>query len=354
MMEKPLVLYLSNGYLNMDAIIDTGYPFILITGARGTGKTFGALDYSYRHKDDDFLYMRRTMTQIKEIQKPELSPFKALQREKGYNIDMLPMSQSTLSVGSIEYNDKDKPYIDGHAYGMVTALTTFCNLRGFDAENLARGFYDEFIPEKHEKRIRGEGEALKSMYETTARNRELKGKKPFQLICMANSNRLDNDVHMTFRLVGDVIKMRQDDVEYRYLPDRGILLIDIRHSPISQKKKDTALYKAIGEQDDYFRMAIDNEFVGVDYNRETRRDLRQYRPIVIYGEVVFYRHKSDKRYFASRHKSGSPPEISITGVGSRQFKKFFPYLIDAYLSDKIEFEEYFLELLFLKYLKIND
>lgn len=349
-----LNLYLPNGYLNMDGIIETGYPFIIITGARGTGKTFGSLDYSCRHRDEDFLYLRRTMSKIKEIQKPKYSPFKALQRELGYNVDMVSSSATTLDVGEIEYDEKEKPRIAGKSFGTVTALTTFCNLRGFDAENLKRAFYDEFIPEKHEKRIRDEGEALKSAYETIARNRELKGEKPFQLICMANSNRLDNDIHMSFRLVGDVIKMRQDDVEYRFLRNRGILLIDIRHSPISELKRDTALYRAIGEDDDYFQMAIENEFVGVDLRNSTKRNLREYKPIVEYGEVCFYEHKSKPVYYASRHVSGSPPKIGISGVGSLKFKKFFPFLIDAYLRDEIEFEEYYLELLFLKYLKLQD
>jgi hypothetical protein len=36
-------LYLDNGYVNMDYLMDLPYPFIIVCGARGTGKTYGAL-----------------------------------------------------------------------------------------------------------------------------------------------------------------------------------------------------------------------------------------------------------------------------------------------------------------------
>ena len=49
-------LFLENGYVDMARIIEQKYPFILMTGARGTGKTYGALKYVIEHKMK-FIYM---------------------------------------------------------------------------------------------------------------------------------------------------------------------------------------------------------------------------------------------------------------------------------------------------------
>ena len=38
-------LYLENGYVNMAKIIETDVPFIFVIGGRGTGKTYGTLQY---------------------------------------------------------------------------------------------------------------------------------------------------------------------------------------------------------------------------------------------------------------------------------------------------------------------
>ena len=38
-------LFLDNGYLNMQEIIETPYTFIILVTGRGTGKTYGTLKY---------------------------------------------------------------------------------------------------------------------------------------------------------------------------------------------------------------------------------------------------------------------------------------------------------------------
>lgn len=345
-------LYLPNGYLDMRSIIETGVPIIMIIGARGTGKTFGALDYMITREPRASLYMRRTDAQIQMIKKPKYSPFKAIQREKGYDVDIGQFSDGVAEAGHIIINDKGKQVIDGKPWISVTALSTFANLRGFDAEEIELCVYDEFIPQESERVSYDDGQALKYSYETIARNREIKGLKPLQLLCMANSNNIGNNVFLQFRLVTPYIQMRKENAEYKYLEDRGILIIDIRNSPISQQKKDTVLYRALGDDDDYARMAIGNEFVDADWTQAKSRDLRQYKPVLRYGELCFYRHKSQRTYYVTAHVSGKPPSLPTNKVGAQKFKKFYSNLIDAYLMEKMEFEQYHLELLLLKYLKL--
>ena len=64
-------LYDSNGYFDFPAVRKLGYPFNLITGGRGTGKTFGGLvDMIETHTD--FIFMRRTQTQLDAISTEQL------------------------------------------------------------------------------------------------------------------------------------------------------------------------------------------------------------------------------------------------------------------------------------------
>ena len=40
-------IYLDNGYLDIEKILNYKVPFNLITGGRGTGKTYGSLRSAY-------------------------------------------------------------------------------------------------------------------------------------------------------------------------------------------------------------------------------------------------------------------------------------------------------------------
>ena len=66
-------IYDSNGYLDMARILGGSADIIVILGARGTGKTYGALKYML-DTDSRFILMRRTQTQIDMVAKPKIIP----------------------------------------------------------------------------------------------------------------------------------------------------------------------------------------------------------------------------------------------------------------------------------------
>ena len=80
----------------LDSMETYNTPFTTITGARGTGKTYGALDYLYTY-GIKFLYLRRTDAQREISASDDMNPFKILNTDKGYSI-------STKSLGK---------YLDG-------------------------------------------------------------------------------------------------------------------------------------------------------------------------------------------------------------------------------------------------
>ena len=65
-------LFLESGYLNIREILNSNSSFIFIVGARGVGKTYGALKYAIE-SGAVFGYMRRTQAQADIINKEEFT-----------------------------------------------------------------------------------------------------------------------------------------------------------------------------------------------------------------------------------------------------------------------------------------
>ena len=154
-------IYDSNGYLDMPRILGGSADIIVILGARGTGKTYGALKYML-DTDSRFILMRRTQTQIDMVAKPEFSPFKAVDA----SICTGSVSKNIGAFYRGEQNDKGVYQPTGAPLGYSVALSTISNIRGFDASDVKYLLYDEFIPERHERPIKHEGEAFLNGYET--------------------------------------------------------------------------------------------------------------------------------------------------------------------------------------------
>ena len=69
-------LYLDNGYVNAREWFEDPATFIFAIGGRGTGKTFGALEYLTNPENSagKFVYMRRSQSQIDACKLAELNP----------------------------------------------------------------------------------------------------------------------------------------------------------------------------------------------------------------------------------------------------------------------------------------
>jgi hypothetical protein len=155
-----------------------------------------------------FIYMRRTQSQADLINKPEFSPFKSLNNDFGWKIGTDSISKYNAGFYQ-QIESDDRLVCTGAPLGFTAALSTISNIRGFDASDVELQIYDEFIPEKHERPIKNEGAAFLNAYETINRNRELKGRKPLQCICLANANDLANPIFMELRLVRKAEQMRR-------------------------------------------------------------------------------------------------------------------------------------------------
>ena len=342
-------LYLENGYLNMPAIIETGVPFIMITGGRGTGKTFGALKYV---KDNriKFMFLRRTNEQTRTISSHEYSVFNAINRKDGTEIYPYTIGRNTIGFCHSVWNDAKDCYECASApIGYLASLTGISKMRGFDAESIKICILDEFCPELHEKAIKNEETAVANAYETINRNRELEGQKPLQFLMLANANNIRSKILSGFGLVEIMERMFRKGQSIYLSKDENLLIICPKDSPISERKKDTALYKVMaGTQ--YEKMALQNEFAMDGISNINPQPLKEYRPIVKVGQLTVYRHKSKDIYYISPTSGGNVQVYKSDSYDLMKFRRTFHYLESAYINNKILYESTETCLLFTSYL----
>ena len=333
-------IYDSNGYVNVRGILDEGYPFNFLVGGRGTGKTYTSLKIA-REDKRKFMLMRRTQSQADLISKPEFSVFKPLNADLGWNVMVHRISKYNSAFYEPDGELEEE-------IGYTCALSTISNMRGFDASDIQLLIYDEFIPEKHERLLKNEADALFNAYETMNRNREIKGIEPIQMICLANSNDITNPVFESLNLIRIADKMQKGNND-RWTDDRrGIQLIMLHRSPISRKKSETVLYN-LTEGTDFANMALDNDF-NVDRQHIRARPLTEYTPICTVGELCIYRHKSESRLYCSTHLAGVfNRKFSLSDTDRLHYQRIYRSHWDMYIGGKIDFEDVLAEKLFIKY-----
>lgn len=327
-------IYLPNGYINMRRFLDHPAPFVFIVSARGTGKTYGALD-AMDKTECKSLFLRRIESQLKTIITAEGNPFKTLNTDTGSNYKIEKARGMTL--GNL-YDAET-----GTIFGYASALSIFKNIRGIDFSNIDLTFYDEFIGEAHDKPIRGEGDAFYNLYESINRNRELKGRPPLKVICAANSNRLDNPLFMDLGLVDAALKLSKSEEETAYLQDRGALLVMPKHSPISEKKAETALYK-LARGSKFEKMAIKNTFAYDDLSGVGVQPIKEYKPLCVINGFTIMEHKADERLYIINRQFEDPalPRFNTDSKdGLAAFKAAFGLWIwNAILEGTVTFQSY--------------
>ena len=330
-------IYLDSGYLNARKILHLGITFNFIIGARGVGKTFGFLD-TCQNDHLKFILMRRTQAQTDIINKPDFSPFKAV-------CDYRHIEITTESLGKYA----SRFIKDDETIGYTCALSTIANMRGFDASDVDVLLYDEFIPERHERPIKGEGAAFLNAYETINRNRELMNKKPVQVVCMANAFNIANPIFLELGLVGIAEKMKSKKREIYIDRDRDVCIIMPTSVKITEQKSHTALYK-LTRDSEFSKMALSNDFIYNPADNIKPQALAEYKPLVTVGEITIYKHKAGGKYFVSEHRSGNPPTFKTDEIELKRYIKNYGFMLNRqYLNNNIKFENILTKTLFELY-----
>lgn len=322
-------LYNDNGYLNIDYVLSKQCPFTFVIGGRGTGKTYGALCYALDNKRK-IAFIRRTQTQIDLLSKPDLNPFQAISIDRDIDIYTVQASKqhSVICTGTGEEKKE---------LGFMAALSTFSNMRGFSS-NADLLIYDEFIPETHERAIANEDTVFYNMYETINRNRELQGRQALQCLLLSNSNFLASPLLLSLGLTDILPKMR-DKGQTEYINrERGIALFNLWNSPISEQKRDTALYRATAGTS-FQNMALDNAFALDDLRDISPMSLKGCKLLARIGSVYLYSYNAG--WYVDTHCNGKPKrEYEITPEDVRRFKRENPSCWKRIMQRKIRYQNF--------------
>lgn len=326
-------IYNESGWVNWDYILDQPASFISVVGARGVGKTYGIFK-KLIESGEKFIYLRRLKSQLDQCGKLEGNPFKKINQDLVRNI--VPFS----SGGIIVFREKDKA---GEIAAAGVALSVVANVRGIDFSDYNYIVFDEFIASIGERPIKNEFQAFLNFYETVNRNRELTGQNPVKCIMLGNANTLINPYFSSWHFMKTAIRMITGNQMVWRSPDNSRMVILLLNSPISQQKKDTALYQ--NASDDFIQMALDNSFRTDETNIKSE-PLTEYIHIVSVGEIGIYKHKSERRYYVSGTQ-GDKPYYDSFGIGLKMFQQDYFMLRVHYMVNKnVWFESFELEIIF--------
>lgn len=330
-------LYLDNGYYDSAGMRAYGTTFSFVWGGRGTGKTVGTLMDMYDN-NLRFAYMRRTQAQCDQIAKPELSIWRNVENVRS---DILVNIESESRYSSAFFKaemDGDKRISTGEAIGIMLALSTVSNLRGFSGEWIDYIIYDEFIPEPHERVMRNEWEALLNCYETINRNRELNGKPPCKLIGLSNSNTVKNPIFEGLRVIDKVLSMHKRHQFVSVDRERSLGLFNLDCSPISERKRESALYRLTAGSE-FGKMALDNDFNEGTGNLIQGLSIKGFQPRYKIGDMCLYRHKREHIWYCTMFSSGTFPVEYGTSESERQkVRHVHSWLLNEYMRKRIVFE----------------
>lgn len=320
-------IYDVNGYLNVPKIKKLAdhadISFIVVIGSRQVGKTYGTLKLML-DKGEPFILMRRTQAEVDFILHSALNPFSAIdssitcKRASRYHGDI-------IRRGATSDTDEN--------VGIVLALTTISKIRGFSGAAFTDLVFDEFIPERHVMRFRGEGDAFLNAIVTISGNRELDDKKPLRVWLLANANNLQSPILSALNLTAKVESMQKKGQELSVMPERGVLLMLPQSKQLMEKRKKTALTKVISDKSEFSRMAFDNKF---SYNDDTGVQpvrLSEYRFLcTVPDRFSVYIHKSSDVLAVT-----DPVNMQPSCRNLNQFSRLLPWARAAFLADQIIF-----------------
>lgn len=346
---KKSKLYQPSGYPDIEYLLNKGLPFMWLIGGRGIGKTYTILETIVLNRHTKFILLRRKASEVKKLSTEAFNVFKKLNSDKGIDIRPYPNGDDCYSF---YYADEDgKAW--GECLGYMMSLSTFANFRGGDMTDIDFIIQDEAIPQTLKgQSMNGEAFTFFNAYETINRNRELECRPALRVISICNSTILNNDYFLTLNMISPIMEMYRNKKELKIDREHERLIALYLNSPISERKKKTALYKYTKDTA-FANQAIDNLFEDMDSFLDVSRPLAEYIPVATIGEITIYRHKSrQKPYYLSTHKSGAPKEFKLNEYDILVFRNKYRSIVNAVYFGEAEAEKGYLLKLLLKYIKM--
>jgi len=347
----------NNYYYNVETDLEA-YPeawLYIIVGGRNTGKTYSTLRYCVDH-NIKFVYVKRTIKDVDMItaghkigQKldenaPDIdfSPFKALNRDFGYNIRAFSIPKVDGVAGFWKCDGECQPVGTPVAY--VVSLSAVASVKGFDLSDCDIICFDEFIPQPWERVSKSEGSQIMELYKTVGRDREHRGLKPLKLIALANAVSISNPLMNIVEVTDSFASMQFGADCLQYVSDRGILLHQILdNTDFQEKEKESAIYKAMGDTN-WGRMAFENKFAYDDFSNIDKINLKQYKPRleIIYKREHWYIYQKQATFYVcrSRHTGTHCYDLNKENDQKLFYEDWYWDLRGSCMEDHMRFETY--------------
>lgn len=285
-------------------LLKKGRVFNIVIGGRGTGKTFNSI----RELTEDglnFIYMRRTFDECTLIadhaDDMNFSPFQKINNVTGKSEKMETRTYEIKKSNKKIWNIYDGIGDLQHFVGALCSLSTINSVRGFDADWCKAIILDEFIPEKHVKKIGkgdSEGEAILNAYETINRNRELEGEPPCLMFMFSNAFDISHPFLDILGLTPIIERMKRKGTQFVDLPQKNLTITVYEDKEFMEAKSKTALYQ-LTRGSSFYEMALNNDFVYNDFSLVRSKNISEYNPYVIFDGIEIYKHKSNGSYYCS-------------------------------------------------------
>ena len=327
----------------------------LVWSKRGPGKTYSSLRMCIEDKKK-FVFMKRTIVDVDMLCASgrrtdvnfDISPFVPLNRDFGW--DIKPVKVFKGIAGFYHCNEEGKP--SGDPVGYACALSAAKDVKGFDLSECDFMIFDEFIPKRHERINRQEGDQLMDIYMTVSRDRVQRGRGELKLLCLANATSVNNPTFSILNVVDTAVEM--DVLNKEYHLERGIMMHKIPALDVPDEEK-TGIEKAMAGTA-WADMAFGGHFAYDDFTSVSHKRLKGFHPICsyTYKKETVYIYEKDGQYYATNAKASGVKNYNLHRE-NEQKKFFYDYIVDfrdETIEDNFTFQKYSMYDLIINYKKI--
>lgn len=327
------------------------YPIFIVMGGRGTGKTYSTLKYMIdtdtkfifmkRHNDDVRLLCQNFKRGADEDLFIDLSPFKSINRDTGWNIQAFLIEKGL--GGFWKCDAENKPV--GSPVGYILSLNAVAKFKGFDMSDCDAIVFDEFVPMLYERVNKNEGIALLDLYRTVGRANNILYGKVLKLIMLANPVTVSTPIFYTLNLTDILADMQANGEEEADLVDRGIYIHRIPDiNGFREQEAKNPIYKAMrGTR--WAKMSLDNDFAYDDFSNVNPHSIRKMSCIcmITREEKQWFVYVGSDGYYMS-YKRSNTYEAAYDLNKENDQKRFYMeqviYLQNECISGNMNFETY--------------
>lgn len=329
----------------------------VVIGGRSTGKTYGALKMCL-DTNKKFVFLKRTIDDVKLLcnrgrlseYEIDLSPFKPINRDTGTNIQSRLISDKGIG-GFWKHDENNQPY--GDAIGYILALSAVQKFKGFDLSECDYIIFDEFIPQPWERVSKKEGEQVMDLYKTVARDREIRGREPLKLLCLANAVSVSNPLCNILEITDDIAGMSATGEDLKIFD--GILIRLLHDEGFKEEEEKSIIYKRMAHTA-WGQMALNNQFAYDDLTSIGSVNLKNYRCIcrLKYKSDFWYIYRKGRYYYICKNKSNKYRNDYNLNIENDQ--KLFNIeerqdIRDSCIEGKVKFQSYTMYDVIMNYIK---